>query len=91
MFLYLCSTFRGDIKSSPKNVQGAQTFSLCEIVMELSDDAEAVRGHALLTLAKGVRKRNKQFLNELDSMPGIMFEVMSEFIVSLFRFVFKSF
>uniref|UniRef100_A0A915PQN6 Uncharacterized protein n=1 Tax=Setaria digitata TaxID=48799 RepID=A0A915PQN6_9BILA len=60
--------------------RSSETFSLQQILSDLMDESESLRGHALIKLAKGVRRRNSQLLNEITAYPTIMRDVLQQVV-----------
>lgn len=69
------------------NGRGSESFSLEQILFDLLDQSESVRGHALIKLAKGIRQKNKQFLDEITASSAIMRIILGQLLnysISLF-------
>lgn len=58
--------------------RSSESFSLEEIQSDLSDESESVRGHALIKLAKGIRRKNRQLLDDITAYPAIMRVVLGQ-------------
>ncbi|VDO80190.1 unnamed protein product [Onchocerca flexuosa] len=61
-----------NVGDNPTNSRGSESFSLEQIQSDLLDESESVRGHALIKLARGIRRKNKQLLDEITTCPTIM-------------------
>ncbi|KAM3722575.1 Transport and Golgi organization protein [Dirofilaria immitis] len=67
---------------NPMNGRSSESFSLEQIQSDLLDESESVRGHALIKLAKGIRRKNKQLLEEIIACPVIMRVILEQVIDS---------
>ncbi|KAL4003517.1 hypothetical protein ACH3XW_7940 [Acanthocheilonema viteae] len=66
------------VGDNPMNGRGSESFSLEQIQSDLLDETESVRGHALIKLAKGIRRKNRQLLDDITAYPGIMRIVLEQ-------------
>ncbi|OZC05934.1 hypothetical protein X798_07087, partial [Onchocerca flexuosa] len=67
-----------NVGDNPTNSRGSESFSLEQIQSDLLDESESVRGHALIKLARGIRRKNKQLLDEITTCPTIMRVVLKQ-------------
>lgn len=72
------------------NARGSESFSLEQIQTDLLDESESIRGHALIKLARGIRRKNRQLLDEINACSTIMHIVLGEFTVLQRRSFFFS-
>nr|CDP99579.1 BMA-EKL-6, isoform d [Brugia malayi] len=66
------------IGDNPINGRGSESFSLEQIQSDLLDESESVRGHALIKLARGIRRKNRQLLDDITTYPAIMRIVLEQ-------------
>lgn len=58
--------------------RGSESFSLEQIKSDLLDESEPVRGHALIKLAKGIRRKNRKLLTDITASPEIVRAVLGQ-------------
>ncbi|KAK6101994.1 hypothetical protein QQG55_6715 [Brugia pahangi] len=68
------------IGDNPINGRGSESFSLEQIQSDLLDESESVRGHALIKLARGIRRKNRQLLDDITTYPAIMRIVLEQVV-----------
>uniref|UniRef100_A0AAF5PNY3 RNA polymerase II assembly factor Rtp1 C-terminal domain-containing protein n=1 Tax=Wuchereria bancrofti TaxID=6293 RepID=A0AAF5PNY3_WUCBA len=66
------------VGDNPINGRGSDSFSLEQIQSGLLDESESVRGHALINLARGIRRKNRQLLDDITTYPAIMRLVLEQ-------------
>ncbi|CAG9532852.1 unnamed protein product [Cercopithifilaria johnstoni] len=67
-----------NVNDNPINGCSSETFSLEQIQSDLLDESEPIRGHALIKLAKGIRQKNRQLLDDITACPAIMRAVLEQ-------------
>ncbi|EFO25559.2 ksr-1 enhancer [Loa loa] len=66
------------VGDNPMNARGSESFSLGQIQSDLLDESESIRGHALIKLARGIRRKNRQLLDDITADPAIMHIVLEQ-------------
>ncbi|VDN41762.1 unnamed protein product [Gongylonema pulchrum] len=82
-------SIRASFDKKAKIAERDAKISLQDILTDLSSDEESVRGHGLIMLARGIRKRCEMLLDQINSEPNIMRIVMSAFKFSQSYGLFK--
>uniref|UniRef100_A0A8R1TZP3 RNA polymerase II assembly factor Rtp1 C-terminal domain-containing protein n=1 Tax=Onchocerca volvulus TaxID=6282 RepID=A0A8R1TZP3_ONCVO len=67
-----------NVSDNPMSGRSSESFSLEQIQSDLLDESESVRGHALIKLARGIRRKCKQLLDEITTCPTIMRVVLKQ-------------